>query len=92
MLYNLNKVTIYTANNCPYCVKAQRILELKKIDFVKIDLTNDETKRAILSSQTGRKTVPQIYIGSEHIGGCDDLYALKDSGELDKLIQKHNIR
>ncbi len=80
-------ITIYTTNYCPYCVKAKQLLSTKGASFSEIDVTEDNEMRLKLVDMTnGAKTVPQIFINDQHIGGCDDLYALNDKGELDALI------
>lgn len=81
------KIEIYTTKVCPYCVKAKRLLDAKDVDFTEIDVTgNDEERMALVQKSGGRRTVPQIFIDDKAIGGCDDLYALEESGELDKLL------
>ncbi len=81
------KVEVYTTNYCPYCVKAKRLLDAKDVDFTEIDVTDDDEARiALVEKSGGRRTVPQIFIDDKAIGGCDDLYALEESGELDKLL------
>ncbi len=83
----MTEIIIYTKDYCPYCVKAKKLLEIKKQQFQEIDITNDpETAVKMVEKAGGRKTVPQIFINGQHIGGCDDLYALNDKGELDKLL------
>ncbi len=83
----MTEIIIYTKDYCPYCVKAKKLLEIKKQQFKEIDITNDpETALNMVEMTGGRKAVPQIFIGGKHIGGCDDLYALSDKGELDKLL------
>lgn len=80
-------IEIYTTNVCPYCVKAKRLLDAKDVDYTEIDLTgNDDGRIALVEKSGGRRTVPQIFINGKAIGGCDDLYALEESGELDKLL------
>ena len=80
-------IIIYTKDYCPYCVKAKNLLQLKGQTVTEIDITNDpETAVKMVEKAGGRKTVPQIFINDKHIGGCDDLYALNDKGELDKLL------
>lgn len=80
-------IEIYTTNVCPYCVKAKRLLDAKDVDYTEIDLTGDDDGRiALVEKSGGRRTVPQIFINGKAIGGCDDLYALEESGELDKLL------
>jgi glutaredoxin 3 len=82
-------VTIYTKSYCPYCTKAKQLLKIKGVDFKEIDVTDNEEKLAeMLSKSAGRKTVPQIFIGEVHVGGCDDLYALNDQGKLEPLLMQ----
>lgn len=81
------EVIIYTKSYCPYCVKAKQLLANKKVKFVEIDITNNQSLiEEMLLKSSGRKTVPQIFIGDFHVGGCDDLYALNDKGELDEIL------
>ncbi len=83
----MKKVILYTTDYCPYCRRAKDLLLKKKIEFQEIDLTHDEKKREELTEKTGQMTVPLIFIGEELIGGCDDLYALDRSGDLDKKLK-----
>lgn len=79
---------IYTTQTCPYCVKAKALLEKKEISYQEIDVSQDQDLRlALIEKAGGRKTVPQIFWKERHLGGCDDLYALEKSGELDKIIK-----
>lgn len=78
---------IYTTQTCPFCVRAKRLLERKRIPFQEIDVSWDDEARLQLTRQTGRRTVPQIFIGDQHVGGSDDLHALEERGELDSLLQ-----
>ncbi len=81
------KVEIYTTKVCPYCVRAKALLEKKGVAFAEYDVTNDPERRAEMVRRAhGRRTVPQIFIGGRHVGGCDDLYALERAGELDSLL------
>ena len=81
------KIIIYTKSYCPYCVKAKQLLTNKKVNFTEIDITdNQDLIEEMLLKSEGRKTVPQIFIDEFHVGGCDDLYALNDKGELDKML------
>ena len=78
---------MYTSAVCPYCINAERLLKSKgitDIDKIRIDLQPE--LRAEMMEKTGRRTVPQIYIGTRHVGGFDDLRALDLAGELDKLL------
>jgi len=83
------EIIMYTKDYCPYCTKAKSLLQRKgKAHLLKeIDITRDEAlQQEMLSKANGRKTVPQIFIGAMHVGGCDDLYALNDAGKLDELL------
>ncbi|MGD0678862.1 MAG: glutaredoxin 3 [Polyangiaceae bacterium] len=80
-------VTIYTTRICPYCVAAKRLLSARAIAYEEVDVTGDDTKRAWLVETTGRRTVPQIFIGSEPVGGFDDLSALDRAGDLMRKIE-----
>jgi glutaredoxin 3 len=80
-------VTIYTKTWCPYCMAAKDLLEQKGIAFKEIEITGKPDLRdEMLAKAKGRSSVPQIFIGERHVGGCDDLYALDRKGELDKLL------
>jgi glutaredoxin 3 len=78
---------MYTTAVCPYCIRAERLLESKgvtEIEKVRVDL--DPAQRVKMMEMTGRRTVPQIYIGDTHVGGFDDLYALDQAGRLTPLL------
>jgi glutaredoxin 3 len=79
-------VTIYTTTACPYCVQAKRLLTHKGIHFKEIDVTTDSALRHEMMQASGRRTVPQIFIGGISIGGFDELYELEQNGELDPLL------
>lgn len=80
-------VTIYTKAWCPYCMAAKELLADKGIAFEEIDIAGKpELRTEMIGKANGRSTVPQIFIGTRHVGGCDDLYALDRRGELDKLL------
>ena len=84
----MSPVKMYTTGVCPYCVRAKQILQAKgvqQIEEVRIDL--DPEQRAHMMAITGRRTVPQIFIGDTHVGGCDDLIALDGRGGLMPLLQ-----
>ena len=78
---------IYTTRTCPYCVRAKRLLQKKSVPYQEIDVSWDDDARLRLMQATGRRTVPQIFIGEKHVGGSDDLHALEERGELDGLLQ-----
>lgn len=80
------KITIYTTLICPYCMMAKRLLQRKGAAFEEIDVGGKPAVRAEMEELSGRFTVPQIWIGERHVGGCDDLHALDATGELDKLL------
>lgn len=81
------KVVMYATRWCPYCARARRLLQSKGIEFEEIDVEDRPEARAEMIERSGRRTVPQIFIGSRHIGGSDDLYALDASGGLDPLLE-----
>ena len=80
------RVDVYTTDYCPYCTRATRLLRARAIAFAEIDVSRDDARRAWLVEATGRRTVPQIFIDGQPIGGCDDLHALDRSGELARLL------
>jgi glutaredoxin 3 len=83
----MKPVTIYTTRSCGYCRMAKALLARKGADFQEVDVTFDGALRAEMIAKTGgRTTVPQIWIGERHVGGCDELYQLDDAGELDALL------
>lgn len=80
-------IEIYTARYCSYCQAAKQLLNKKGASFIEIDVTGDGGRRAEMTKRAnGRTTVPQIFIGSTHVGGCDDLYDLENAGRLDPLL------
>jgi glutaredoxin 3 len=80
-------VTVYTSGWCPYCQRAKGLLSQKKVVFNEINVEDDVKIREEMIARSNRNTVPQIFIGDKHVGGCDDLFELDRSGELDRLIQ-----
>lgn len=81
------RVRMYVADWCPFCRRAQALLRSKGvIEIEEIHVQLDANGRAELQSKTGGRTVPQIYVGGRHVGGCDELYALDQAGELDSLL------
>jgi glutaredoxin 3 len=80
-------VEIYTTPFCPYCLDAKALLKKKNIAFTEIDVSRDrDLRRQMTERANGRTTVPQIFIGATHVGGCDDLYELDGTGGLDPLL------
>lgn len=83
----MSKITIYTTPICPYCSRAKSLLKRKGAQFEEIDVFMDaDARREMEDKAAGCHTVPQIFIGEKHVGGCDDLYALDAHGELDPLL------
>ncbi|MDQ1302221.1 MAG: glutaredoxin 3 [Pseudomonadota bacterium] len=80
-------ITIYTTPTCPYCTAAKTLLRNKQAGFTEIDVSTRPELREEMVSRSGRRTVPQIFIGSTHVGGYDDLAALDGAGKLDALLQ-----
>jgi glutaredoxin 3 len=80
-------IEIYTTPYCPYCLDAKALLKKKGVAFSEIDVGRDRDLRIkMIARANGITTVPQIFIGTTHVGGCDDLYALDDAGKLDALL------
>lgn len=80
-------IDIYTTPYCPYCRAAKELLDSKGAAYNEIDVSgNRELRSAMTQRAGGRTTVPQIFIGATHVGGCDDLYALEEDGKLDPLL------
>ena len=83
----MKPVEIYTTPTCPYCIAAKRLLTKKGIGFAEIDVSADPGLRQAMTARAGgRRTVPQIFIGGTHVGGCDDLHALDADGKLDPML------
>lgn len=79
-------VVIYTTQVCPYCVRAKQLLQRKDVAYSEIDVSHDAEARMALVQRTRQRTVPQIFINEQPIGGCDELYALERAGQLDVLL------
>lgn len=79
-------IVMYSRATCPYCVAARNLLSSKAVRWVEVSLDAEPDKRAEMISRTGRRTVPQIFIGDFHVGGFDDLNALERRGELNRLL------
>ena len=81
------KVVMYSTMSCPYCSRAERLLSSKGVaDMEKIDVSDRPDLWKEMERRTGRNTVPQIFIGERHVGGCDDLHDLESAGKLDQLL------
>jgi len=84
----MQPVEIYTSPTCGYCHAAKRLLALKGVTFTEIDvMAHPDRRPEMVKRANGGRTVPQIFIGGTHVGGCDDLYALDGAGRLDPLLQ-----
>jgi glutaredoxin 3 len=81
------RVVIYTTNYCPYCFGAKALLRSKNVDFEEIDVTNDPGRRSEMERLSRRRTVPQIFIDGQPVGGYDDARFLDSTGELDRLLE-----
>jgi glutaredoxin 3 len=79
-------VVIYSTGWCPYCSRAKKLLEKKGVAYSEIDVEAVPDARAEMQTRSGRRTVPQIFIGDTHVGGCDDLHDLESEGKLDALL------
>jgi len=87
----MRRIEIYTTRYCPYCIAAKRLLSQKDVKFTEIDVSADQKERSRMAARAnGRMTVPQIFIDSIHVGGCDELYALERAGRLDALLGPGN--
>ena len=85
----MTSVEIYTRKYCSYCHYAKELLSRKGVDFREIDVTGSQEMRdEMMARGGGQSTLPQIFIGATHVGGCDELYALEDAGKLDPLLKQ----
>ncbi len=83
----MTRVLMYITAACPFCQSAERLLLEKGVRIEKVRVDLEPARRAEMMQKSGRRTVPQIWIGERHIGGCDDLYALETEGRLDPLLE-----
>ena len=83
------KIEIYTSPFCGFCFEAKELLKSKGVNYTEIDVTSHSNLHSEMKQRSGgQKTVPQIFIDNNHVGGCDDLYSLNARGELDKLLNQ----
>jgi len=81
------KIDIYTVRYCPFCQDAKELLSRKGVSYHEIDVTGKrDVRKEMIQRANGRSTYPQIFIGTTHVGGCDDLYELEEAGKLDPLL------
>ncbi|RZF23902.1 glutaredoxin 3 [Paraburkholderia sp. UYCP14C] len=88
----MSAITIYTTPTCPYCVAAKALLKNKGLSYKEVNLQSDRAAAVALMERTGRRSVPQIFIGETHVGGFDDLNALETAGRLDPLLEANALR
>jgi len=89
----MSKVEIYTTRYCPYCISAKALLNRKNVQFTEIDVSGDPQGRTkMVERANGRMTVPQIFIGTTHVGGSDDLHELEQAGKLDPLLAQNGVQ
>lgn len=81
-------VTLYTTRFCPYCIRARGLLDEKGVDYEDIAVDDEPQLRQEMTQRSGRYTVPQIWIGDQHIGGCDELHSLERQGRLDQMLER----
>lgn len=86
----MSRVLIYTTRYCPYCSAAKALLRSKSVAYAEVDVTDDPARRAEMERLSARRTVPQIFIDDQPIGGYDDARRLDERGELDRLLGSHN--
>ena len=81
------KIEIYSGDYCPYCVRAKSLLKQRGLDFIEYNVQQEPEKRAeMMKRSNGGRTIPQIFINDQHVGGCDELYALDRKGQLDAWL------
>lgn len=83
----MQPVVIYSSDFCPYCIRAKQLLSRKGVAFTEIKVDGQRELRAEMARKAGKTSVPQIWIGATHVGGCDDLHALERAGKLDALLR-----
>ncbi|PCJ29118.1 MAG: glutaredoxin 3 [Rickettsiales bacterium] len=83
----MKKFTIYTTNVCPYCVRAKALFDRKGFAYDELNAEDAKIREEMLAKSGGMRTVPQIFLGHIHIGGCDELYALEKDGKLDGMVE-----
>jgi glutaredoxin 3 len=84
----MKTVTIYTTQSCPYCVRAKQLLERKGAKYDELKVDSNPQLRQVMTTKSNSRTVPQIWIGDTHIGGCDELFALERTKQLDELLNR----
>jgi len=82
----MKTATLYTTKYCPYCVRAKQLLDRKKVQYKELAVDSDVQLRREMMAKSGATSVPQIWIGEHHVGGCDELFALEQQGKLDQML------
>ena len=82
----MQKIDLYSKNYCLYCHRAKELFNIKGVQYNEIDVTYDSNLEAEMRQRSGQRTVPQVFIGNRHIGGCSELFVLDEQGELDPLL------
>ncbi len=82
----MKDVLIYSSAYCPFCIRAEQLLKSKGVDYQRISVDGEPAVRQEMTARAGKTSVPQIWIGEQHVGGCDELYALEARDELDNLL------
>ena len=82
----MNRVIIYCRTWSPYCTRVKQLLDSKGVEYEEISVDGQPAVRAAMAQKAGRTSVPQIWIGEQHVGGCDDLFALERTGKLDAML------
>lgn len=86
------KIEIYTWSRCPFCIRAKKLLDSKSAEYVEYCIDGDESARSQMAQRAnGRRSLPQIFINDQHIGGCDDLHDLEYAGKLDPLLAANSL-
>jgi glutaredoxin 3 len=80
------KIEIYTWSRCPFCIRAKALLDKKGVEYTEYCIDGDEAARSEMAERAGRRSLPQIFIDDQHVGGCDDIHALERQGRLDSLL------
>jgi len=79
-------IEIYTWSRCPFCIRAKALLDKKGAEYTEYCIDGDDAARSVMAERAGRRSLPQIFIDDQHVGGCDDIHALERQGRLDSLL------
>ncbi|MBU2957034.1 glutaredoxin 3 [Paracoccus sp. 1_MG-2023] len=81
------RIEIFTTRTCPFCIRAKQLLNQKGLSYEETDVGADPSLRDAMTRRAGKRSVPQIFVGDFHVGGCDELYAMERAGKLDPLVK-----